>query len=146
MKSWTLIGAVLAIAVLAWGKALPASATTPADPCQSSGVVKHSVAVSMASTVAGSTELIPASSQSIHVCGFLLEGGNESFAFVYGRGVDCSVSPVPLTGMLSYAIPLHVYSGPGSIFSVPANDALCVNETILGINTHLSGIVTYTRP
>jgi hypothetical protein len=124
MKSWTLRGVVLAIAVVAWGKALPASATSPADPCQSSAVVKHSVPMSIIDTGSPQVvELVPASSQTIHVCGFMAVSSG-GLTFEYGSGLDCSTGTVALTGSLGTV----TYSGPGTIFSVPANNGLCVTE------------------
>ncbi len=123
------------VLVLVSDKAL---ATTPPDPCQSASVAKRSVVVFIPQATTGNTELIPASSQSIHVCGFAIDGA--SFAFVYGSGVARSVSSVPLTA--PFSSDSHVYSGPGSVFSVPANDALCVNSAGLTVR----GVLTYTRP
>jgi hypothetical protein len=141
MKSCSVTGALLAIALLACGIA---SATTPPDPCQSLNVVKDSVAVSINATGLGNIQLIPASTQSIHVCGFVIDGAN--YGFVYGSGTKCSTRPVRLTGTLA-GQGVHSYSGPGTIFSIPANNALCVNITSVGpFGTPLQGVLTYTQP
>jgi hypothetical protein len=143
MKSSSPIGLAFGIAALACGTAL---ATTPADPCQSAGVAKHSVPISVTVTeVAGNTVLIPASGQSIHVCGFLVQGA--PFSFLYGGGVACSASPVPLTGSPLYGwTTAIVYSGPGTVFSVPANNALCLFTDCPGTTCGYQGVLTYTRP
>ena len=121
-----------------------AASAPAADPCQSPNATKLSVPISTGSV--GGVELIPASSRSIHVCGFAVSPpGGGIFQFAYGS--PCSAGSVPpltaLTGgmyMGSNVTPLS-YSGPGTIFSVPAGNALCL---VTGIP--LYGVVTYTQP
>lgn len=118
--------------------------STPADPCQSMNVTKLSVPIQVGQN--GGFELVPGSRQSIHVCGFSVSPpGGGQFQFAYGS--SCSAASVPpltaLTGQLymgSFITPLS-YSGPGTIFSVPAGNALC-----LVTNIPVDGIVTYTQP
>src|SRR6185437_3625835 len=111
------------------------------DPCQSSSVTKLSVPIDFGSV--GPHELIPASNQSIHVCGFVVSSaGGGLFRIEYGA--SCSAGPVTaLTGgmyMGSNVTPFS-YSGPGTIFSVPAGNALCLDTGIA-----IFGVVTYTQP
>lgn len=118
-----------------------ASKPTPADPCQSVDATKLSVPISTGSV--GQIALVPASSQSIHVCGFAVSPpGGGVFQFAYAP--SCSAASLTsLTGLMymgSYVTPLS-YSGPGTIFSVPAGNALCLNTGI-----PLFGVVTYTQP
>lgn len=119
-----------------------ALATTPADPCQTSSVVKHSLAISL-STGVGVAQLIVASSQSIHVCGYSIDG--SSFSFQYSSNSDCSTGAVQLTGVFFNSNnPSHTYSGPGTVFSIPANNSLCLNSTTAP--NEINGILTYTQP
>src|ERR1700736_4693748 len=96
----------------------------PADPCEPAATVTKS---SVPLTGTGG-ELIPASSQSVHICGFTVspapEGGGF-FKFVYGTGSACSVGTVPLTGFMTLGsqVTPFAYSGPGTIFSVPAGSS-----------------------
>jgi len=135
------------IALLAYRSAFAAPAP-PADPCQSPNVAKQSVPISPAASGI-LVPLIPASSQTIHICGLVIDGAN--FFFAYG-GTDpastdnCLVNPVVLTGMFTSGGAsndgIHAYSGPGSIFSViPANNAFCINAT-----SPVAGVITYTQP
>ncbi len=141
MKSYSVTVVVLGIVIVT---CRVISAATPADPCQSQSIIKLSVPVSITTSALGNIELISASSQSIHVCGFLIDCGGVGFAFVYGGGRACSTSPVPLTGTFLTNNPTKAYSGPGTIFSIPANNALCVNIT--SAPSSLQGVLTYTQP
>jgi hypothetical protein len=132
MKARNLLAAV-AVLILASGRAL---AAPPADPCQSAAVVKRSVAISVA---AGVGVLVPASSQTIHVCGFTATSGGNPFLFEYGSGSACGTGTVNLTGELTNA-PVS-YSGPGTVFSVPKDNGLCVSA-----NNPVTGVLTYTQP
>jgi hypothetical protein len=139
MSSWILRVIACAALVLASGKAFPSTSKLPADPCQSADVAKQSVPVST-TALSGNVELIPASSRTIHVCGFLVDG---SFGFVYGSGANCSMGFTPLSTVFSaFGSQAHSYSGPGSVFTVPANNALCVSLS----STPLGGVVTYAQP
>ena len=139
MRSWILRVIACATLVLASGKAFPANGNSPVDPCQSVDVPKQSVPVST-TALSGNFQLIPASSQTIHVCGFLVDG---SFGFIYGSGANCSVGATLLSNVFSaFGSQAHSYSGPGSVFTVPANNALCVTLS----STLLGGVVTYTQP
>jgi hypothetical protein len=138
MRSWILRIITCAILVLASSKAFPANGKSPADPCQSADVAKQSVPVST-TALSGYVEIIPASSQTIHVCGFLADG---AFGFLYGPGVNCSGGATVLGNVFSaFGSQAHSYSGPGSIFTIPANNALCVSLS----NTPVDGVVTYTQ-
>jgi hypothetical protein len=129
--------ALVAVLILASDKALAAAPSAPlSDPCQSSAVVKRSVPIS---DPAGVAELVAASSKTIHVCGFTATSGGNPFLFEYGSGTACGTGTVNLTGELTNA-PVS-YSGPGTIFSVPANNALCVTG-----NNPVTGVLTYTQP
>jgi hypothetical protein len=112
------------------------------DPCQSAKAVKSSVPLANGS--AGTIVLVPASSKSVHVCGFVVSSpGGGQFQFEYGTGSSCNVGTVALTGGMfqgSFVTPL-AYSGPGTILSVPAGNALCVVTSI-----PLAGVLTYTQP
>ena len=134
MKLSSLTWGVLAIVILACGKA-----SAQADPCQSSAVEKKSVLVN--TMTAGEAQLIPASPQTIHVCGFLVDA-NAGFAFTYGSGVGCSVNRFLLTPFFLVVNAPHAYSGPGTIFSVPADNNLCV---IQGGPGSVVGVLTYAR-
>jgi hypothetical protein len=123
------------------------------DPCQSASVAKLSV------PVVAPGELVPASGQTIHVCGFALSVGGPcgvislgsppvipqaSFSFEYGSGQACDTGTTSLTGPLLVSVVFAAYSGPGAIFSVPAGSALCMNQ-----NTNcgpVQGVLTYTQP
>jgi hypothetical protein len=77
--------------------AQPATASPAplADPCWSATLAKQSDTINLL----GSTEnieLIAASSQGFHVCGFLIDGGQ--FVLFSGGGLNCSWNPVPLFG------------------------------------------------
>ena len=116
----------------------------PADPCQSMNVVKLSAPIQVQNNP---IQIISASAKSIHVCGFVGAPQSGNF-FEFEYGPSCSASSlIPLTGQMtaggSADNPPLSYSGPGTIFSVPAGNALCVQtEGAL----QLGGIVTYTQP
>lgn len=120
--------------------AQPTATPTPvADPCQSASVAKQSVAISLLGSTE-SIELIAASNQGVHVCGFLIDGGR--FLLFYGRGLNCSWNPVPLFGP-TVTTGKNAYSGPGTIFLVPQNNELCMSTPS---GSAVSGILTYTQP
>jgi hypothetical protein len=131
------------IAILTCGVAFGAPpASTPADPCLSSSVAKKSVPIS--TSTLDEALLVPASSRTIHVCGFLVQGGG---AFVYGalfEGSPCGSSRTDLTGFLqATGGPATTFShgGAGTIFTVPANQSLCWDPVI----DPTDGILTYTQ-
>jgi hypothetical protein len=130
----------LAVAALILGsnKAFARVSNQPADPCQSSAVAKSSVPISVP---AGVTVLVPASTKTIHVCGFTA-GSGGLFSFEYGSGSACGTGTTALRGDFG-SNPISVtYTGPGTVFSVPANNGLCINEA----NEPVTGVLTYTQP
>ena len=139
MRQTTLRAVAISIAMLTCGKAL---ATTPPDPCQSSAIVKQSVAISLPGSSSGTVvELVAASAHSIHVCGFLVQSPSP-FSFLYGSGGACSSNPVPLTGALTSA---EAYPATGTVLSIPAGNSLCIS---LGPGSEGAavGVATFTEP
>jgi hypothetical protein len=135
------VSVFLLIVILSFCAVLGYAADSVPDPCQSAKAVKSSVPIANGS---GTIVLVPASSKSVHVCGFVVScSGGGQFQFEYGTGSLCNVGTVALTGGMfqgSFVTPL-AYSGPGTIFSVPAGNALCVDT-----NIPLAGVLTYTQP
>jgi hypothetical protein len=129
---------------LAFSAAPPPAPPTPADPCQSPNVAKLSVPFQF---TPGTFELVAASSRPIYICGFVVSvsGGGE-FQFAYGSSCGAAAIP-PLTALtgqipgISGSVIPYSYSGPGTIFSVPAENAFC----LVG-DTGVSGVLTYTQP
>jgi len=137
--------ALTLVVILTSGKALAAQPTSAppallADPCQSATVAKQSVAIPYLVGSTANIELIPPSRQGVHICGFLIDGGK--FVLFYGGGFNCSWNPIALFGP-SITTGKNTYSGPGTIFSVPVNNALCLNTPF---GAAVSGILTYTQP
>jgi hypothetical protein len=122
------------------GIAAAQTTTGPADPCRSTAVAKQSVATLNMGHANETIELILPSSQGVHVCGFLIDGGQ--FVLYYGGGLFCSWNPVVLYGP-TVTTGKNSYAGPGTIFSVPANNALCLSTPT---GAPVSGILTYTQP
>jgi hypothetical protein len=146
VRSYSFNGATLALVViLIAGKPFAAQPTSAspavvADPCQSATVVKQSVAIPYLVGSTASIELIPPSGQGVHICGFLIDGGK--FVLFYGGGFNCSWNPIVLFGP-TVTTGKNTYSGPGTIFSVPVNNALCLSPPF---GAAVSGIITYTQP
>jgi hypothetical protein len=132
---------LLMVAVLAL---LPnkAFATTPADPCQVSSVPKRSVPISVPGGAGETvTVLVPAFTQTIHVCGFTVSAAG--FFFEYGSGSACGTGRTALAGVMTPSNSgWTAYSGPCTIFSVPANNGLGVDNSGESVN----GVLTYTQP
>jgi len=146
VRSYSLNGAALTLVViLTAGQALAAQSTSapPAlvpDPCQSATVAKQSVAIPYLIGSTANIELIPPSNQGVHICGFLIDGGK--FVLFYGGAFSCSWNPIVLFGP-TVTTGKNAYSGPGTIFSVPVNNALCLNTPF---GAAVSGVLTYTQP
>jgi hypothetical protein len=110
--------------------------TAPADPCQSLNVAKQSVTIPNVSPGLCQA-IIPASNQTVHVCGFILDGGG--FNLRVGTACDTSSASVALT-----INGTHSYAGPGTIFSAAPNNGVFLDT--VGFQQAVSGVVTYTQP
>src|SRR5256885_876116 len=116
-----------------------AIAAVTADPCQSADVVKLSAPVSVPSPAQNFAQLV-ASGKAIHVCGFAIAPGSGAF-FQFAYAPTCTTdgsAETLLTGPMyaggSNPNAPFSYSGPGTIFSVPAGNALCINgQGALGV-------------
>src|SRR5215469_3742178 len=144
--SLTAIG-LLAFLLAAKGASADPNAAV-ADPCQSASISKLTSSFTVNNGSATSTEIISASSQSIHVCGFSLAVIAQSqfttgvqFQLFFGTGTNCASGTGNATGEMALGSSPLTYSGPGTIFSVPSGNALCIFTT-----NAIGGIITYTKP
>jgi hypothetical protein len=115
-----------------------------ADPCQSADVEKLSAPISVSGS--GNQQLVAAGA-AIHVCGFAIAPGSGAFfEFTYGtgpcgQGVETALTGTMYAGGSNPNAPFS-YSGPGTIFSVPAGNELCIGG---GGALGLAGVLTYTQ-
>jgi hypothetical protein len=142
-------------------QAVPVAPTAPlpvttngVDPCQSSNVVKSSVAISI--TTATTTSLVSVSgSTTVYVCGFAVTiapsaTSADTLQFEYGTGAACS-SPTALTGtfgngdLTTGAPPLPVsFGGAGqTIFKSAASAGICAVTG--GTTVNVQGILSYVQ-
>jgi hypothetical protein len=117
------------------------------DPCQSNGIAKSSVAISLAS--ATTTQLVAlAAGQSVYVCGYNFTETNvaQTLTFEYGTGASCGTGTTTLTGAFTSTtantIVVGEYSG-GTVFAAPTGNALCALTT--GASVVIGGTLTYVQ-
>lgn len=128
--------------------------TTGIDPCQSTGYVKSSVAVSIAS--ATTTQVVALSgSKIVYVCMWTLTINSSattasSVVFEYGTGASCGTGTTTLTGAMgtenaAAGAGMLLVNGPfsGSAFQTPAGNALCLLTA--GTTVALHGQITFVQ-
>jgi hypothetical protein len=117
-----------------------------ADPCQSNGTPKQSVALNVSS--ATTTQLIALSAgKQIFVCGFnfTMVGTAQTAAFEYGTGASCGTGTTLLTGTMADGTVSDIVVGmyPGStVMTAPAGNALCILTTG---TAGVQGLLTYVQ-
>jgi len=125
-----------------------------ADPCMSSGIVKSSVAISIAA--AGTTQLVaPSGASSVYVCGgsfTIAPSGTaaDSLQFITGTGATCGGSTVTKTGTFGSG-DLTTTTGPlavtlpatGTVFSAAGSSGVCA--VAAGTTVNIQGIITYVQ-
>jgi hypothetical protein len=116
------------------------------DPCQNSGILKSSAAVSI--TTATTTQLVALSAgKSVYVCGFTASLGlSDSIVFEYGTGSACGTGTTALTGAFTsdaavIAAPATL-GGEGTRMTAPSGNALCALTTGTG---GIKGVVQYVQ-
>lgn len=130
----------------------PTNALVAIDPCQTSAIVKQSVAVNISSATTTQVVALSAGKQvfvcgySITVLGLITTAG--SVQFEYGTGSSCGTGTTVLTGtMQGQAVAgqtlLLVPSGGGTIFSTIASNALCLVTT--GTAPQFQGYITFVQ-
>jgi len=129
---------------------------TPAsvDPCQSSAIVKSSVAIAI-STATTAALVAVSGSTTVYICSFTLSISQvittaNTIKFIQGTGAACSGAPADLTGAFGTggvlaAAPL-IISNPGgfTLFKTAASNGLCATTTI-GASGSFQGVLTYVQ-
>lgn len=120
------------------------------DPCQSSGVLKSSVAINI--TSAATTSLVAVSgSTKVYVCGAYFTISEvvttpNTLQFEYGTGASCT-SPTALTGLfggggVTAGDPIVI--NMGEIGATPASQGVCA-LTAIGATGSFQGVLTYVQ-
>lgn len=126
--------------------------TTAADPCQSSGVTRQSVAINIGS--ATTTQIVAlAAGKKISVCGYSvtvlgLITTAGTLQFEYGTGASCGTGTTVLTGAMQGVATagvniLFLPGGSGTFFSTATSNALCLVTT--GTAPSFQGFVTFVQ-
>lgn len=130
------------------------TAAVAIDPCQSSAVVKTSVAINI--TSATTTQLVaPSGSTAVYVCGFdftiseVVTTAN-TLQFTTGTGATCGGATVTKSGLygaggVTAGDPIHIQSGgAGTVFQAAASSGVCV-VTAIGATGSFQGILTFIQ-
>lgn len=131
-----------------------ATYTLGMDPCASSGYLKQTVSVSIAS--ATTTQIVALSgTTTVYVCNWNFTINSSattasSVAFEYGTGSSCGTGTTVLTGPMgtenaAAGAGILLVNGPsaGTSFSTPAGNALCLLTA--GTTVALHGQVTFVQ-
>lgn len=129
-------------------------AINQADPCQSAGVAKNSVAIN--AVAAGTTQLVALSGATrVYVCGVsmtIAPSGTsaDTATFEYGTGASCGTGTTALTGafgagdLTTTAPPLFVtFADPGTTIKTPPGNAFCLLSA--GTTVNIQGVLTYVQ-
>lgn len=133
MKLKFLLGALLFCATTAF-----------ADPCNSLGSPKSSVAIAAAATA----KLVTGSaSPSIYVCSYSFTaaaGTAATYTFSYGTGTTCGTGNVVLSGAYAGGAAEVISANPnGQVFSVPPAQDLCI--TFGGTGGSAQGVLSFVQ-
>ena len=153
-------GMLLGLCILAVVLPHPAAAQGPfvgpvpiVDPCVNPATVKSSASISVAS--ATTTQLVAlAAGKAIFVCGYSATINSSAttastIVFEYGTGSSCGTGTTVLTGAMGTenaaagAGILLTNGYPGTIFTAPTGNALCVLTA--GTTVALHGYITYVQ-
>lgn len=115
-----------------------------ADPCNSPGSPKQSVAIAAAATarlVTGATNI------NVSVCSYnftAAAGTAATYTFNYGTGTTCGTGTTALTGAYAGgAAEVISAESSGQIFAVPPGQDLCI--TFGGTGGSAQGVLTYSQ-
>jgi hypothetical protein len=126
-----------------------AGSSTAVDPCQSSGVAKSSVSVSI--TTATTTQIVAASgTTAIYVCGYNIASNStattNTFQFEFGTGGTCGAGTTVLSGAMANGVNAVSFnmSGGATLMKTTASQGLCIVSTV-GTGPSIAGFVTFVQ-